>query len=253
VTGVAYRSTRDSASSRQRSVAKDVLTTSHSKRPLVYVNLMDLRVATNTPIAPETQQIVPGDHLRVWRGYFWHHGIYVGNDRVVQFGAGIWHKLHSCIEEVPLRDFRQRGRVEIVPKQQKWPGLWGMAQWELPPALPPEEIVRRARWLAARRFEGTYNLLGRNCESVALWCVCNMCESLQRQYFQSLNASAAAVIGPTYTYLNRRGRLPSWAAWAMLAYLAVRALLLRMYYVHNKRFYEDVRPYYAEYGMSGRG
>ncbi len=220
---------------------------------MVYVNLMDLRVATNAPIAAEIQQIVPGDHLRVWRGYFWHHGIYVGDDRVVQFGAGIWHKLHSCIEEVPLRDFRQRGRVEIVPKHQKWPGLWGAAQWELPSALPPEEIVRRARWLAARRFVGTYNLLGRNCESVALWCVCNMCESLQRQHFQSLNASAAAVLGPAYTYLNRRGRLPSWAAWAMLAYLAVRALLLRMYYVHNKRFYEDVRPYYAEYGTSGRG
>jgi hypothetical protein len=29
----------------------------------------------------------------------------------------------------------------------------------------------------------------------------------------------------------------------MLAYLAVRALLLCMYHVHNKRFYEDVRPY----------
>jgi Lecithin retinol acyltransferase len=169
--------------------------------------VMDLRLATNSQGAAEAK-VVPGDHLRVWRGYFWHHGIYVGDERVVQFGAGIRDKVHSRIEEVPLPDFRRRGRVEIVPKQQKWPGLWGAAQWELPSALPPEEIVRRARWLAARRLEGTYNLLGRNCESIALWCVCNMCESLQRQHFQSLNVSAAAVLGPAYTYLNRRGTPP---------------------------------------------
>jgi lecithin:retinol acyltransferase len=31
----------------------------------------------------------PGDHLRVWRGLYYHHGIYVGDDQVVQFGGRI--------------------------------------------------------------------------------------------------------------------------------------------------------------------
>lgn len=50
---------------------------------------MYLRVATNEhhPAAAR-RRFSLGDHLRVWRGYFWHHGIYVGDDRVVQFGGG---------------------------------------------------------------------------------------------------------------------------------------------------------------------
>lgn len=135
-----------------------------------------------------------------------------------------------------------------MPEQQEWIGLWGIGRWRLPPALPPEEIGRRARWLTARRFEGTYNVVGRNCETIALWCVCNFAESLQRQRFQSVNASAAVVVGLTYAYLDGRGRLPAWAPRAMFAVMAVRGWLLAMYYRHNKRFYRDVRPYYAEYG-----
>jgi CHASE2 domain-containing sensor protein len=80
--------------------------------------------------------------------------------------------------------------------------------------------------------------------------VANFAESLQRQRFQSVNASAGVVVGLTYAYLEGRGRLPAWAPWAMLAFIAVRASLLVMYYRHNKRFYRDVRPCYAEHGRS---
>ncbi len=212
---------------------------------------MYLRVATNEHPAPAaSHRFSLGDHLRVWRGYFWHHGVYVGDDRMVQFGGGIFDKRHACVEEVGLSDFLQGGRVEVVPKQQKWIGLWGVGRWHLPPALPPEEIVGRARWLAARRFEGTYNLVGRNCETIALWCVCNFAESLQRQRFQSINASVAVVIALTYAHLDGRSRLPAWAPWAMLALIAVRTPLLVMYYQHNKRFSRDVRRYYAEHRCS---
>jgi hypothetical protein len=209
---------------------------------------MYLRVATNElpPSGPRVFSL--GNHLRVWRGYFWHHGIYVSHGRVVQFGGGIFDKPHACVEEVGLLDFLRGDRVEVVPGQQKWIGLWGIGRWDLPPALPPEEIVRRARWLAAERFDGTYNLVGRNCETIALWCVCNFAESLQRQRFQSVNASAGILVGLAYAYLSGRGRLPAWGQRAMLAFVAVRVPLLVMYYRHNKRFYQDVSPYYAEHG-----
>lgn len=202
---------------------------------------MDLRVATNGPPGSAERYVYSlGDHLRVRRRCYWHHGIYVGADRVVQFGGFLFDKPHSGIEEVSLQDFHRCDRVEVVPKQQKWLGLW-----ELPPALPPEEIVRRARWLAERRFEGTYNLLGRNCETAALWCVCNMGESLQRQRFQAANAYLGGVVYLIYAYLNGRGRVPGWATRAILAFMAVRAALLIMYYRHNACFYRDVRPYYV--------
>ncbi|MGO9955434.1 MAG: lecithin retinol acyltransferase family protein [Solirubrobacteraceae bacterium] len=85
---------------------------------------MYLRVATNEHPAPAApQRFSLGDHLRVWRGYFWHHGIYIGDDRMVQFGGGIFDKRHAGVEEVGLADFLQGGRVEVVPKQQKRIGL----------------------------------------------------------------------------------------------------------------------------------
>jgi hypothetical protein len=141
-------------------------------------------VATSNAQIPAPPKFLPGDHLRVWRGSYWHHGINVGDDRVVQFGGRVFDKPQSRIEQVALSHFRPRGRVEVVPTQQHWLGLW-----LLPPALPPEEIVARATWLADRGFAGTYNLVGRNCETASSWCRCNLGESLQRQRFQAANAA----------------------------------------------------------------
>ncbi|MGB0090962.1 MAG: lecithin retinol acyltransferase family protein [Solirubrobacteraceae bacterium] len=116
---------------------------------------MDLRVATNGPPTSGERYVYSlGDNLRVRRRCCWHHGIYVGADRVVQFGGVLFDKPHSGIEEVALREFHRGDRVEVVPKQQKWLGLW-----DLPPALQPDEIVRRARWLAERRFAVSTSLI----------------------------------------------------------------------------------------------
>jgi hypothetical protein len=218
----------------------------------VYLYEMSVRVAANRqpPSAAAPHPFFLGDHLRVWRGYFWHHGIYVGEDRIVQFGGGIFDKRHACVEEVCLEEFLRGGRAEVVPEEQKWIGMWGIRTWRLPPALPPDEIVRRARWLADKRYQGSYNLMGRNCETIALWCMCNFAESLQRQRFQSVNASVAVITGLIYAYLDGRKRLPAWAPWTMAAVLAVRSYLLFTYYRHNKAFYRDVDAYYKQHGRS---
>jgi hypothetical protein len=78
---------------------------------------MDLRVATNgPPVSAEWHAYNLGDHLRVRRRCYWHHGIYVGADRVVQFGGVLFDKPHSGIEEVTLQEFHRDDRVEVVPK-----------------------------------------------------------------------------------------------------------------------------------------
>ena len=59
----------------------------------------------------------PGDHLKVRRptGYY-HHGIYVSDDRVIQFGSGVTllNKGGTAIDAVSLRGFEQRGTAEVV-------------------------------------------------------------------------------------------------------------------------------------------
>lgn len=171
--------------------------------------------------------------MRVWRGFYWHHGIYVGDGSVVQFGGRIADKPHARIDEVPLSEFERGGRAIVVDHSDlRWP----IARWKLPDPYPPERIVARARCLAAHGI-GVYNLVGRNCET--LWCVCGMGESLQRQWFQFVNAYLIGVPLSFHTLrLNRDGRRIRVLVWSALA---LRWWLLVMYYWHNRRFYQDVR------------
>jgi hypothetical protein len=58
----------------------------------------------------------PGDHLQVWRGYYYHHGIYISDDRVIQFGSGVTllNKHGTSVGEVSLKDFENGGTVKVV-------------------------------------------------------------------------------------------------------------------------------------------
>ena len=70
--------------------------------------------------------------------------------------------------------------------------------------VPPDQIVARARCLVAHDADGAYNLIGRNCETVALWCACGMGESLQRQRFQAVNALLGVAFSLYTSLLHRR-------------------------------------------------
>jgi hypothetical protein len=101
--------------------------------------------------------------------------------------------------------------------------------------------VARARWLVQNQPPGGYNLVGRNCETVALWCTCGMAESLQRQVFQVVWSRVGALFTLYQTHRSRRGRLSPGLSRFAMAFLALRVLLLFMYYHYQRRFYEHVR------------
>jgi hypothetical protein len=175
-----------------------------------------------------------GDHLRVWRGVYYHHGIYVDDERVVQFGGSIFDKPRAKIVEVSLEEFQRGGKAQVVDHARlTWLGLW-----HLPTAYAPERIVARARCLARTQPEGVYNLVGRNCETVALWCVCGMGESLQRQWVQAVSTLfGGACVLYVAGRVRRRAGIPPWIS----AIAGIRGASLVMYYVHNRRFYRDAR------------
>lgn len=103
-----------------------------------------------------------GDHLRVRRFGYFHHGIQVAIDRVVHY-SGLARRLSTGpVQEVSLEDFADGRPVRVM-------------EYDEPP-WSPEEIVDRAR---SRIGEDLYRVLGMNCEHFAGWCVTGRHSSTQ--------------------------------------------------------------------------
>jgi Lecithin retinol acyltransferase len=110
----------------------------------------------------------PGDHLQVRRQLpYSHHGIYVSDDRVIQFGGGIFDKPRAKIEAVSLEQFERGGAAEVVEhgRRRRITGY-------LFEADEPWKAVARAEFLLKLQPKLPYNLIGHNCEHIA-----NMCAS----------------------------------------------------------------------------
>jgi hypothetical protein len=101
----------------------------------------------------------PGSHIRTKMGEIYHHGIYIGNDEVVQFGMpSEMMQDHKKIKVLRsnMKDFLV-GFLEVRVYTKK----------ELKEKRSDEEIVRIA---LLRVGEGNYNLLKNNCEHFAYEC-----------------------------------------------------------------------------------
>ena len=108
------------------------------------------------------QEPALGAHLATLRRGYQHHGVYVGQGRVVHYSglSGFW----QCgpVEEVSLSRFANGHPVRVVN--------------HLEPQYSPEEIVWRAR---SRLGESDYRLLTNNCEHFCNWCLSGNSRSAQ--------------------------------------------------------------------------
>jgi hypothetical protein len=95
-----------------------------------------------------------GAHIVTPRRGYTHHGIYVGQGRVVQYGGLSLGLRRGPVEEVSLSRFAQ-GRPIC---HRRGESLW----------FDRYEVVRRARM---RLGENRYNVLTNNCEHFCEWCV----------------------------------------------------------------------------------
>ena len=117
-----------------------------------------------------TGRFRPGDHFQVQRPWlYFHHGIYISDDRVIQFGNGVrlWDKARTAISAVRLTDFDQGDTAEVVRH--------GYESWftgHHPAADEGWKVVARAEFLLKLQPRLLYNLIGHNCEIIA-----NMCAS----------------------------------------------------------------------------
>lgn len=94
-----------------------------------------------------------GDHIRVKRGLYYHHGIDCGDGTVVHYNGSPLRRRDAAVARTPVELFSRGGSVEIVQSC---------------PQVHAEDVVRRA---LSRLGESLYHLVWNNCEHFAWWCV----------------------------------------------------------------------------------
>jgi Lecithin retinol acyltransferase len=105
------------------------------------------------PLVAE-QELPLGSHLVTPRRAYLHHGIYVGDGKVVHY-AGLAHGLgRGPVEEVSLARFTNGHPVRV--------------RSDAPLEFDRGEVIRRAR---SRVGEDHYRLLTNNCEHFCEWCL----------------------------------------------------------------------------------
>lgn len=137
-----------------------------------------------------------GDVIGVDRGLYRHYGVYVGNDRVIEYATptGDFEGM-ARVQEVSLekflRDaadfficqFPKEDDLEEIVSEGEGDSLWDIIRLLLRTfrgeryhLYTPEETVQRAR---SRLGETEYNLALNNCEHFAIWCKTGVSESTQ--------------------------------------------------------------------------
>jgi hypothetical protein len=125
-----------------------------------------------------------GAHLETSRVGYRHHGVYIGNGKVVHY-AGLGHRWQAGpIEEVPLSSFAVGHAIRVISH----PGC----------TYSPQEVVERAR---SRVGERNYRLLTNNCEHFSNWCVSGLSRSAQTERSLGLALGALARAGALVTFL----------------------------------------------------
>lgn len=112
---------------------------------------------------------VPGDHIRVAYRNYYHHGIYIGNDEVIEFGeasAVLKPAEEVTIHKTSIEEFLQGGFLEVRQYNHK----------EKKKKNSREKVIEIAM---SKLGEKGYNFLSNNCEHFANLCVFNEKKSTQ--------------------------------------------------------------------------
>ena len=111
-----------------------------------------------------------GDHIRVNRGFYSHHGIYASKNSVFHFAppgqTDVLDPSAARIIETSLDEFLKGGKLEVRTYTPE----------ELTRKKKPNEIIECAH---SHLGEGGYDLISNNCEHFANLCVFGSKESNQ--------------------------------------------------------------------------
>ncbi len=118
-----------------------------------------------------------------------HHGIYLGDGKVVHYAGLARGQFRGRIEEVSLAQF-----------------AYGWSVWTRSsdlPAFVPQEVIRRAR---SRVGENRYRILRNNCEHFCEWCLRGESRSYQVERFLSSRLALGMMLGVISLAAGNRSR-----------------------------------------------
>lgn len=165
-----------------------------------------------------------------------HHGVYISDDRVIQFGGRILDKPDATIGVASLEEFERGGVAEVVAH-----GGRGRFFPQLPGVLPVEEIIERAEWLRRNYEPGRYNVVGNNCEHMANWCVTGW--YTESHQIRKIIWAVATVSWLGWLYSAYRARRPAAPAsvprW-VVGVVACNAVTVFTYNRHIRKFWQDI-------------
>lgn len=109
-------------------------------------------------------------HIKVKRSFYYHHGIYIGKNKVIHFNGELFRgKSGAKITITSLNEFLRGGSLEVVPYKI---------------GIDEVEVLKRANSLLNR---GDYSILFNNCEHFANYCFTGVGISKQiNKYFLNL-------------------------------------------------------------------
>jgi hypothetical protein len=181
------------------------------------------------------QRFGRGSHLKVFRGAYFHHGVYDNDHRVFEFGGRIWDKPNARIRVVTLAQFENGGKAHEV----KHPGMTLVGP--LPPSVAPEEIIMRAEFLADVTPKGKYNVVGFNCETAANWCVCGGYSESHQTRTVFLVSATTALYG--IYRKSRDGHYPRWFVYSRIA----SPIAVTTYHLTIRAFWRDIGNQWVDY------
>lgn len=123
--------------------------------------------------------LMPGDHICVRRTsrFYTHHGIYMGDGKVIHVTGSIREKVHPEVRETDLTGFLKGGTLKRREYKER---------------LPASETVR----IASRHIsDKSYSMIWNNCEHFATYCTTGRRNSRQvKRAMSGLSTVAAGVI-----------------------------------------------------------
>lgn len=136
------------------------------------------------PITPTTNEPPAiGSHLITPRTAYTHHGIYIGDDKVIHY-AGLADGLTSGVVEATTLEAFSNGNGFTV-KSHTYPRFTG------------QSVIDRAR---SRLGEDDYNVFFNNCEHFCEWCVNG--EHRSEQIEQAKSASSQGLVASGRPHLT---------------------------------------------------